>query len=212
MKQTNQINPFLSHLNPRPLLIVLSGPSGAGKDAILNRMRELKCPLEFITTATTRSRRATERDNIDYHFVSVSKFKSMIEDKDLLEWAHVYGNYYGVPKQPVKLALERQQDVIVKVDIQGAAAIKKLAPQAVFIFLITPTLEELKMRLTQRQTESAMDLSLRLKTAEEELKQLYLFDYLVVNYRDRIDQAVSDINAIIRAEKCRLLPRDISLD
>jgi|WetSurMetagenome_2_1015567.scaffolds.fasta_scaffold03343_9 guanylate kinase len=211
MKQTNQnqINPFLSHLSPRPLLIVLSGPSGAGKDAILNRMRELKCSFEFITTATTRSRRATERDNIDYHFVSVTKFKNMIENNELLEWAHVYGNYYGVPKQPVRLALERQQDVIVKVDIQGAASIKKLAPQAIFIFVITPTLEELKERLTQRKTETTMDMSLRLKTAEEELKQLYLFDYLVVNYRNRIDQAVSDINAIIRAEKCRLLPRDI---
>jgi len=175
-------------------------------------MRELRCPVEFITTATTRPRRATERDNIDYYFVSTSKFKSMIESNDLMEWAHVYGNYYGVPKQPVKMALERQQDVIVKVDIQGAATIKKLAPQAVFVFLITPTLEELKTRLTQRQTESPFDLSLRLKTAEEELKQLYLFDYLVVNHRDQIDQAVSDINAIIQAEKCRLVPRDIKID
>ena len=211
MNQTNQKNLFLSHLSPRPLLIILSGPSGVGKDAILNRMRQLNFPCEFITTATTRSRRATEKDNIDYYFVSQSKFQEMIEKNDLLEWAHVYGNYYGVPKQPVKLALEHQQDVIIKVDIQGAATIKKLAPQAVFIFLVTPTLEELRTRLTQRHTESAFDLSLRLKTAEEELKQLYLFDYLVVNHRDEIDRAVDDINAIIRAEKCRLVPRDISL-
>jgi len=211
MKQINQTNQFLFHLNPRPLLVVLSGPSGAGKDAILNRMRELKYPIEFITTVTTRPRRATERDNIDYHFVSVEQFQEMQKNDGFLEWANVYGNYYGVPKQPVKLALERQQDVILKVDIQGAATIKKLAPQAVFIFLVTPTLEELKNRLTQRHTESAFDLSVRLKTAEKELEQLYLFDYLVINYRDRIDQAVSDITSIIRAEKCRLVPRDIKL-
>lgn len=207
-----QKNPFLSPLNLRPILIVLSGPSGAGKDAILNRMRELRFPVEFITTVTTRSRRATERDNIDYYFVSVNKFKSMIENNELLEWAQVYGNYYGVPKQPVKIALERHQDVILKVDIQGAATIKKLAPQGVFIFLVTPTLEELKNRLRQRHTESAFDLSLRLKTAEAELDHLYMFDYLVVSYRDQIDRAVDDIEAIIRAEKCRLIPRDINLD
>jgi guanylate kinase len=205
-------NQSWSQLSPRPLLIVLSGPSGVGKDAILNRMRELECPFEFITTATTRSRRATERDNIDYHFVSKQKFNEMIEKNDLLEYAKVYNNFYGVPKQPVKLALERNQDVILKVDIQGAATIKKLAPQAVFIFIVTPTLEELKQRLTQRRTESAYDLTVRLKTAEEEMKQLYFFDYLVVNHRDLIDEAVADINAIIRAEKCRLVPRDIVLE
>jgi guanylate kinase len=207
----NQENQFLSPLSARPLLIVLSGPSGVGKDAILNRMREVRYPIEFITTATTRSRRATERHNIDYHFVSKAKFQNMIDNNELLEWATVYGNFYGVPKQPVKLALERQQDVILKVDIQGAATIKKLAPQAIFIFLITPTLEELKTRLTQRQTESSFDLSLRLKTAEAELEQLYFFDYLVVSHRDQIDRAVDDINNIIRAEKCRLIPRDIKL-
>jgi guanylate kinase len=209
MKQTNQKNQFLSHLSPRPLLVILSGPSGVGKDAILYRMRELKLPFEFVTTVTTRSRRPTERDNIDYHFVSERRFQEMIGNNELIEWARVYGNYYGVPKQPVKIALEHQQDVIIKVDIQGAASIKKIAPQGVFIFLVTPTLEELKDRLTQRHTESAFDLSLRIKTAEEELKQLYLFDYLVINHRDEIDRAVGDIDAIIHAEKCRLVPRDI---
>jgi guanylate kinase len=208
----SQKNLFLSHLNPRPLLIVLSGPSGVGKDAILSRMRDVKFPADFITTVTTRPRRASERDKIDYNFVSVSRFKSMIENKELLEWAEVYGNFYGVPKQPVKIALERQQDVILKVDIQGAATIKKIAPQGVFIFLITPTLEELSNRLRKRQTESAFDLALRLKTAEKELDQLYMFDYMVVNHRDQIDGAVGDIEAVIRAEKCRLVPRDITLD
>jgi guanylate kinase len=192
-------------------MIVLSGPSGVGKDSILNRMRELNCPLEFITTVTTRSRRVTERNNIDYHFVSREKFQEMMARNEFIEHAEVYGNYYGVPKLPIKSALERHQDVIIKVDIQGAQTIKRLVPQGIFIFIITPTLEELKDRLAKRRTESAFDLSLRLKTAESELEQLHLFDYLVVNRRDQIDRAVSDINAVIQAEKCRLVPREVSL-
>lgn len=211
MNQTNPKSPYSFNLKPRQLLIVLSGPSGAGKDAILNRMREMAYPLEFITTVTTRSRRATEKHNVDYHFVSQDKFQEMIANNEFIEYANVYGNWYGVPKQPIKLALEQHQDVIVKVDIQGAKTIKRLAPQGIFIFIITPTLEELKNRLSKRRTESAFDLSLRIKTAESELEQLHLFDYLVVNHRDRIDQAVSDVNAIIQAEKCRLVPREISL-
>jgi guanylate kinase len=170
MKQTNPKSQSLLNLKPRQLLIVLSGPSGVGKDANLNRMRELNCPLEFITTVTTRSRRVTERDNIDYHFVSREKFQEMISNSGFIEYANVYGNWYGVPKQPLKSALERHQDVIVKVDIQGATTIKRLVPQGIFIFIITPTLEELKDRLSKRSTESAFDLSLRLKTAESELE------------------------------------------
>jgi guanylate kinase len=211
MKQTNPKNQYLFNLKPRQLLVVLSGPSGVGKDAILTRMREMNYPLEFITTVTTRSRRVTEKDNIDYHFVSPAKFQKMIADNEFLEYANVYGNWYGVPKQPIKSALEEHQDVIIKVDIQGAKTIKRLVPQGIFIFIITPTLEELKNRLTKRHTESAFDLSLRIKTAERELEELHLFDYLVVNHRDSIDQAVADINAVIRAEKCRLVAREVSL-
>lgn len=194
-----------------PLLIVLSGPSGAGKDAILNRMRRLNSPVEFITTATTRSRRATERDNIDYYFISNARFKQMIEAGELLEYANVYNNWYGVPKQPVRDALERGQDVIVKVDIQGAATIKKLVPEAVFIFVMTPTIEELKMRLTRRQTESPVDLELRFRMAEAEVKQMSFFDYVVLNQTEELDKAVSDIIAIITAEKCRISPRLVKL-
>ena len=198
-------------LPTKPLLIVLSGPSGAGKDAILTRMKELGCPLEYIITVTTRPQRANEKDNVDYHFISTERFQEMISRKELLEWANVYGNWYGVPSQPVKQALEKGQDVIVKVDIQGAATIKKILPQAVFIFLIPPSMEELTTRLNQRHTESAFDLALRLKTAEEEIKQLSLFDYVVANKRDKIDLAVSEIKAIITAEKCRVTPREIAL-
>jgi len=198
-------------LPTKPLLVVLSGPSGAGKDALLTRMKESGSPVKRITTVTTRAQRAKERDNVDYHFVPERKFQEMIKNNELLEWANVYGNWYGVPKQPVKQALDRGQDVIVKVDTQGAATIKKILPEAVFIFVIPPSMAELMTRVKQRHTESPFDLALRIKTAEEEIKQLPLFDYIVVNKRDEIDLAVSEIKAIITAEKCRVSPRQIAL-
>ena len=195
----------------RPLLIVLSGPSGVGKDVVLARMKESGYPLKYITTLTTRPQRPRERNNVDYHFVSMEKFQEMIENNELLEQANVYGNWYGVPKEEVKKALDKGQDVMVKVDVQGAATIKKILPQAVFIFLMPPSIEELLVRLKKRHTESPADLDLRLKTAEKEIDQLPQFDYLIVNQWDKIDLAVSEIKAIITAEKCRVNPREIVL-
>ena len=194
-----------------PLLIVLSGPSGVGKDAVLARMRALGYSLEYITTITTRQQRTKERNKVDYHFVSTEQFQEMITRNELLEWANVYGNWYGVPKQPVKQALSRGRDIIVKVDVQGASTIKKILPQAVFIFLTPSSTEELIARLKQRHTESSFNLALRIETAEEEIKQLPLFDYMVINRQGEIDLAVSDIASIITAEKCRVTPREINL-
>jgi len=174
-------------------------------------MRELNYPLECITTVTTRLRRAGERDHVDYHFISTEKFQEMIKHDELLEWANVYGNWYGVPKRPVKQALDSGQDTVVKVDIQGAASIKKILPQAVFIFLMPPSIEELMLRLKQRHNEASFDLALRIQTAEEEIKQISLFDYVVLSQRDEIYRAVSDIVAIITAEKSRVTPREIAL-
>ncbi|MFC1911542.1 guanylate kinase [Chloroflexota bacterium] len=199
------------HLSQRPLLIVLSGPSGVGKDAVLSRMRESKYPLEYIVTVTTRPRRARERDNRDYNFISTEKFHAMIEHDELLEWANVYGNLYGVPKEPIRQALDSGKDTIVKVDVQGAATIKKILPQAVFIFLMPPSMEELMLRLNRRHTELPFDLALRAKTAEEEIKQLPLFDYRVFSGRDEINRAVSDITSILTAEKRRVAQREITL-
>jgi guanylate kinase len=195
----------------KPLLIVLSGPSGVGKDVVLARMKESGYPLKYITTVTTRPQRPRERSDVDYHFVSMERFQEMIENNELLEQANVYGNWYGVPKEEVKRALSKGQDVMVKVDVQGAATIKKILPQAVFIFLMPPSIEELLARLKKRHTESPADLDLRLKTAEKEIEQLPLFDYIVVNQWDKIDLAVSEIKAIITAEKCRVNPREIAL-
>jgi len=199
------------NLPEKPLVIVFSGTSGVGKDAVLSRMKDLNFPIEYVTTVTTRPRRASEREDVDYHFISVEKFQEMIEHNELLEWANVYGNWYGVPRQPVKQALDNGRDIMIKVDIQGVANIKKILPQAVFIFLMPPSMEELALRLRKRRTESPADLALRTRTAEEEMKQLHLFDYAVVSWRNEIDRAVADIGAIITAEKCRVTPREIAL-
>jgi guanylate kinase len=210
MKKTNpKTTP--SNPTPKPLLIVLSGPSGAGKDAVLNRMKKSGYSARFITTATTRPQRANEEDNVAYKFVSETDFQKMLKNNELLEYANVYGNWYGVPKEPIRKALEAGRDTIVKVDVQGAATLKKLLPEAVFIFLTCPTEEELESRLRERRTESEFDCDLRLKTAAEEAKQLHLFDYIVFNERNEIERAASAIEAIITAEKCRRNPREISL-
>ncbi len=211
MKKASFESQNLFNLPKRPLLIVISGPSGAGKDAVLTKMKELGYPFEYIVTVTTRPQRDKERNNVDYHFISTERFQEMIERKEFLEWANVYGNWYGVPKEPVKQASDKGRDIIVKVDIQGAATIKNILPQAVFIFLVPPSREELVLRLKQRHTESPFDLALRTKTADEEIKQLSLFDYIVVNKRGEIDPAVSEIKAIIAAEKCRVTPGEITL-
>ena len=202
-----------SSLEPpaRPLLLVLSGLSGAGKDAVLNGLRQSGLPLEFILTATTRPRRPKERDGVHYRFIPEEGFRGMIERGELLEWAQVYGNLYGVPREPVSRALKKGKDVVVKVDVQGAATIKKALPQAVFIFLAPPSIEELVQRLRLRRTESEAELELRVKTAGEELQTLPMFDYLVINREGELERAVEDIEAIIAAEKRRVKPREISL-
>ncbi len=196
---------------PEPLLIVLSGPSGVGKDALLSRMRELGRPLHYVVTATTRPRRAGETNGVDYHFISPDEFQETVDEGGFLEWAVVYGSYYGVPKKEILSALSKGEDTIVKVDVQGAGAIKRILPEAVFIFLMHPSEEELERRLRSRLSEPPADLKLRLKTAEEETKSLPLFDYAVTNYEGRIDDAVSKIDAIVTAEKCRVKPRVVKL-
>lgn len=185
------------------MFLVLSGPSGAGKDAVLNKMKHSGRDLYHAVTVTTRPPRSGEKDGVDYHFVSVEKFRKMVEDKELLEWAKVYENYYGVPQREMRQALEKGRDVIVKVDTQGAASIKSIFPQAVLIFLLPPSGERLVAHLKQRHTETGSDLALRLDAVKQEMKCLSLFDYVVINYPDQIDLAVAQIGAIITAERCR---------
>ena len=194
-----------------PLLIVITGPSGVGKDAALNEMKKAGLPFHYVVTATTRPKRSGERDGVDYQFLSEDEFNRLLGTNQFLEWAIVYGNYYGVPKREVAKALREGQDAIVKVDIQGAATIKRILPDAVFIFLMPPSMQELGNRLRQRQGIALAELNLRLNKARKEIENLSLCDYVVVSHKDEIDLVVSQINAIIAAEKCRLKPRVIIL-
>lgn len=195
----------------KPLLVVLSGPSGAGKDAVLYRMKVSGYALKYVITATTRPQRPNETNGMDYHFMTVQQFQETIENNELLEWAEVYGNWYGIPKAQVRMSLENGEDVIVKIDVQGAATIKKMVPNAVLIFLIPTSKEDLAFRLRQRHTETSADMAIRLAAADDEMKQISHFDYVVINHWDKIDHAVADIIGIIRAEKCRVVPREIRL-
>ena len=189
------------------LLLILSGPSGAGKDALLNRMKELGVPFHYVVTSTTRPPRTGEKDGIEYTFVSESGFQDMLQRGYLIESAKVYGYWYGVPKHEVKQALDEGRDVVLKIDVQGAATIRNLLPGAVLVFLTLPSLEEYEKRLRQRKTESDTDLKVRLGRVTEEIRSMLIFDYVVVNREDQLDTAVDQIKAIVAAEKCRVTPR-----
>ena len=188
----------------KPSLFILSGPSGVGKDAVLHKLKETSLPLKFVVTMTTRPRRERERNNVDYIFVSKEDFQELIDNNGLLEYANVYGNMYGVPRVQVEEALDKGQDVIVKVDVQGVDNIKRIKPDSISIFLMPSSLSELSQRLKQRHTESLDALELRIRTASEEMEKLPEYDYAVMNKKGEIDKAVSEIMSIITAEKCRV--------
>jgi len=202
---------LIKDIKTGPLLIVISGPSGVGKDAVIYRMKERRYPFHYVVTATTRPKRPTETEGVHYHFLTEASFEKLIADNGFIEWAQVYGNYYGVPRSEVEKALKAGKDTMVKVDVQGAATIKKLAPEAVFIFLMPPSVEELKRRLRFRNSESSADIERRLAKVEEEVAALEMFDYVVVNHQDRLDEAIEKIDAIITAEHARVHPRVIKL-
>ncbi len=174
-------------------------------------MRKLGRPFHYVITATTRPKRGGEKNGVDYHFLSRKEFQQMIDKHQFLEWANVYGNYYGVPKEEITSALSKGVDAVVKVDVQGAATIKKILPQAVFIFLMSPSVEELEKRLRKRRSESSTNLALRLERAKGEIKSLPLFDYVITSRQNKLDEVVSQIDAIVAAEKCRVKPRIVEL-
>jgi len=200
-----EIEALYEQLNtPRPVLVVLSGPSGVGKDATLNLLKQTNHPFHFVVTATTRPIRPGEVDGVDYHFVSMGEFAEMIEQEELLEYAVVYGDYKGIPKQQVRAALASGKDVIMRIDVQGAATIRKLIPNAVTIFLNAENEDELVRRLRDRKTEAEDKLKMRIATARQELKRIDEFDYAVVNRMNRLDETVNTVLSIIQAEKCRV--------
>jgi guanylate kinase len=197
--------------NPQPLLIVISGPSGVGKDSVVQTMKARGLPFHFVITATTRPARANEVNGRDYFFVAKEEFARMIESDELFEYAIVYNDYKGNSKKQVRDALASGQDVIMRLDVQGAATVRKLAPEAVLVFLTTQSEQELVERLKSRKTDSAEDLSLRIATAQQELKRAAEFDYVIVNSDGCLDVTVDTVIAIIRAEHHRVNPRKVNL-
>jgi guanylate kinase len=196
---------------PCPLLIVISGPSGAGKDSVMQRMQERGLPFHFVVTATTRPKRPNEIDKKDYYFISKDEFARMIEQNELIEYAIVYGDYKGIPKSEVREALNSGEDVVMRVDVQGAETVRKFAPEALLIFITTESEDELERRLRGRKTESPDALALRIATARKELQRLGDFDYVIVNRDFHLDESVDKVRAIIEAEHLKVKHRMVTL-
>jgi len=195
----------------QPLLIVISGPSGVGKDSVVQGLKERGLPVHFVVTATTRPRRENEIHGKDYFFVSTEEFARMIEAQELIEYAFVYNDYKGIPKQQVREALASGHDVVMRLDVQGAATVRRLAPEAVLIFLTTRTEAELVNRLKARKSENPDELSLRIATARQELKRVSEFDYVIVNSDGCLEKTVETVIAIILAEHQKVNPRKVTL-
>jgi guanylate kinase len=195
----------------QPLLIVISGPSGVGKDTVIQRMQERNLPFQFVVTATTRPPRPNEVNGIDYFFYSQSEFARMIEKGELLEHAIVYNDYKGIPKAQVSDALASGKDVVMRLDVQGAATIRELCPDALLIFLSPQDEAEMVERLKVRKTETSEGLNLRIATAQLEMTHLNSFDYNVINREFHLDETVDTIIAIIAAEHHRVKQRVVTL-
>lgn len=211
MKKRNRMTNTFTLPKTEPLLVVISGPSGVGKDSVVSRLKELNLDFHFVVTATTRPPRPGERHGIDYYFLSQDEFAEMIEQDELLEYAIVYNDYKGIPKEQVRQALASGADVVMRVDVQGAATIRELSAEAVLIFLTTESEDELEKRLRERKSESSEGLNLRIAMARKELNRINEFDYVVVNRADRLDEAVETILAVITAEHHRSQPRKVTL-
>jgi|SRR5947209_1970364 len=185
------------------MLLVFSGPSGVGKDTVIRRLRDRLPDVHFAVTATTRPPRPGEIDGESYYFLSQDAFDRMLDRGELLAPADVHGYWYGAPVTYMAAALDHGQDVFLKIDVQGALQVRRRYPQAVFVFLAPPSLEELVARLTARRTEMKDDLDRRLQDAEFEMAQLPYYDYVVVNQDEDVDSAVESVACILRAERLR---------
>ncbi len=194
----------------RGILLILSGPSGVGKGTVGAALRELNTDIIYSVSATTRHARSGEREGIDYFFKSREQFEHMIARDELLEWAEYVGNYYGTPKHFVEEMLQSGKNVVLEIEVQGAQKIKKNGTEGVFIFLLPPSIEELRQRITTRGSESEESISLRMSTAIEEMKMIEHYDYAVMN--DQVHTACSKIQAILLTEHCRSqrISREIS--
>lgn len=202
----------LYHRKRYPILLVISGPSGVGKDTIARQVIDRRPDtFHFVVTATTRPPRPGEVEGVDYIFLSNDEFAHMIEEDELLEYAVVYNDFKGIPKQQIRDALVSGRDVIMRVDVQGAATIRKLVPNAVTVFLMSESEAELERRLRERKSETGEGLSLRIATARQEMKRTEEFDYFVVNAEGGQEQAVQQILSIIEAQHCRVKQEPVVL-
>ncbi|MEI6308317.1 MAG: guanylate kinase [bacterium] len=203
LPQAARLSPTLPNL-----LIVLSGPSGVGKGTLVQRYLETH-PQTFLSiSATTRLPRSCEQDGVHYCFLDTDRFQEMRKRGELLEWAEVFGDLYGSPRRPVEEALAEGRDVILEIDVQGGLKVRQAIPEAVLLFVLPPTFEELSRRLCARRTESPERIEFRLQTARLELQALPQYDYLLVN--DRLEEAVAAIASIVEAERrriSRIVPR-----
>ena len=194
------------------LVFVLSGPSGVGKSSLIERLKRDRFPITHCVTATTRPRRQGEEHGIHYYFLAEPEYDALLEGGQFLEHAVVHNLYrYGIPLHSIRDALRRGQDVILAPDVQGASTVRWKLPNAISIFLRPPSLDELLPRLVGRGTETPEERRIRLATAERELQRMSEYDYVIVNHRDRLDQAVGDLKAIIQAERLRVCPRTVTL-
>lgn len=187
---------------PGGILLIISGPSGVGKGTVCRYILTKRESLKLSVSTTTRAPRFGEVEGREYNFTSVSLFKNMIDKGDFLEWAIVHGDYYGTPLQTVDEALRRGEELILEIDVQGAAQVRKKAINAVSLFLAPPSLEALEERIMGRGTEKPDRIQRRLETARREMEYYHLYDYLVIN--ETVEEAATLINSIIDAEKCRV--------
>lgn len=198
-------------LPTNPLLIVISGPSGIGKDAVVGLLRKTNLDTHFVITMNSRAPRPDEVEGVDYFFVSRDEFEEKIANGDLIEFARVYSDYKGIPKSQVKEAFDSGKDVIMRLDVQGAMTIRRLCPDAILIFLTASSRDEWINRLLERRSETPEELELRLCVAAKEYQMIDQFDYLVVNSDQHLEQTIADIQAIIKAEHLKTHPRKVEL-
>ena len=200
------------HCQTYPILIIISGPSGVGKDTVARRLIKRRPQgFHFVVTATTREPRDNEVEGYDYFFVSNDEFARMIEQDALLEYAVVYNQYKGIPKQQVREALNSGKNVIMRLDVQGTETVRKLIPSAITIFLRTPTEADLVRRLRNRDSDPAEGVNLRIAEAIQEMKRMQEFDYCVVNAEDQQDVAVDQILSIVDAALCQVQQEKIEI-
>lgn len=193
---------------PERLLIVVSAPSGAGKTSLCERVAGLLPGLVHSVSHTTRRPRPDEGHGRDYYFVDEAAFRAMVAAGDFAEWASVHGHLYGTSKAALEVPFQNGQDVILDIDTQGAAILRRKYPRGVFVFVIPPTWEQLEARLRQRRTDEEAEIQRRLRKAREEVKHFGKYEYVVLN--DEFERAVRDLSAIILAERCKSSRADLS--